>query len=142
MTIQTFATLKANMPIGTTGGTSVQDVHDIVDTMEEVTTQQVVDIYASYTATVADNRRFFTVGNAAATTFTIPNNVPRGWECAVMQIGAGRVTIAVAGTGGPGNLWHADDHTKTNKQNSMVFLKCIWNDQNIPTIGMSGDTAL
>lgn len=139
MTVQTFDTLKANMPINTPGGTSVQDIHDIVDTMQDVTTQQVVDIYASYSATTADNRRFFTVSNAAATTFTIPANAPRGWECAVMQIGAGQVTIAVAG---PGNLWHPDSHTKTNKLYSMVFLKCIWNDQNIPTIGMSGDTAL
>lgn len=35
MAVQTIAALKANMPIGTAGGTSVQDIHDIVDTFED-----------------------------------------------------------------------------------------------------------
>lgn len=32
MAVQTITTLKANMPVGTTGGTSVQDIHDLIDT--------------------------------------------------------------------------------------------------------------
>lgn len=35
MAVQTITTLKANMPVGTTGGTSVEDIHDIVDTFED-----------------------------------------------------------------------------------------------------------
>lgn len=35
MAIRTAAVLKSNMPLNTAGGTSVQDIHDIVDTYED-----------------------------------------------------------------------------------------------------------
>lgn len=35
MAVQPVSTLKANMPVGTVGGTSVQDIHDLIDTFDE-----------------------------------------------------------------------------------------------------------
>ncbi len=37
MTIRTINTLKTNMPVGVTGGTTVQDLHDIIDTFSSRT---------------------------------------------------------------------------------------------------------
>lgn len=138
MVVKTPADLKADMPIGGINGTSVQDIHNVVDTVEDLTTQSVVDLTANYTATVADNRRFFTMNNAAATTFSIPNTVPKGWECSIVQIGAGQVQVLVP----TGELHHPDSHTRTFKLWSMIYIKCTWNSANFPVIVISGDTAL
>jgi hypothetical protein len=140
MTVRPFATLKTNMPINTAGGTSVQDIHDIVDTIEDATTQEVIYTSGStFTTSVAGNRRFYVVSNATAFTFTVPIGIPMGWECAIMQTGVGQVTVSVP----TGELFHPDAHTKTAKQYSMLFLKCIWDGgASGPSIGLSGDTAL
>lgn len=138
MAVQTIATLKSNMPIGTAGGTSVQDIHDIVDTMEDMTTQTVVAKTASYAATTADNRRFFTMSVGSANTFTVPSAAPAGWECAVMQIGAGQTTIAVGGTGA---LRHPSGHTKVSGQYAVVYLKVYANAGTAPQVAFTGDTA-
>jgi hypothetical protein len=138
MAIQTIATLKANMPIGTAGGTSVQDIHDIVDTMEERTTQAVLAKTATYAASVNDNLRFVTMDVASANTFTVPSTAPAGWECAVMQIGAGQTTIAVGGTGA---LRHRETHTKTAGQYAVVYLKVYANAGTAPQVAFTGDTS-
>lgn len=36
MVVRTPAQLKTNMPVGTVGGTSVQDIHDLIDTFESM----------------------------------------------------------------------------------------------------------
>lgn len=54
MAIQTIATLKANMPVGTTGGTSVQDIHDIVDTFDSRTPVSVMEFGAVGNGTTDD----------------------------------------------------------------------------------------
>lgn len=38
MTVRTIASLKSSMPVGVAGGTSVQDIHDIVDTFDDTCT--------------------------------------------------------------------------------------------------------
>jgi hypothetical protein len=139
MTIQTIATLKTNMPAGVAGGTTVQDIHDLVDTLEDRTTQEIVAKTASYTATAADNRRFFTMNSASANTFTVPDVAPIGWECAVMQIGAGQTTIAVGGTGA---LRHRESHTKVAGQYALVYLKVYANAGTAPQVAFTGETAL
>lgn len=139
MTIQTIATLKANMPSGTTGGTTVQDIHDIVDTLEDRTSQAVVaQTGTTYTAALTDNRRRITFSNAAGITFTIPNNVPVGWEVLIMQLGAGQVTVAVTG----GNLRARDNHNKTAGQYAQCVLWCYANAGAAPQMAFSGDTAI
>lgn len=139
MTIQTIATLRANMPVGVTGGITAQDIQDFIDTTEDRTTQDINNQSGTtYTALLTDNRRRITFNNAASVTFTIPNNVPAGWECMIMQLGAGQVTVAVTG----GNLRHEDGHTKTSKQYAVAYLWCYANAGTAPQISFTGGTAL
>lgn len=138
MAIQTTAVLKSNMPIGTAGGTSVQDIHDIVDTFEDRTTQAVVtQSGTTYTAALTDNRRKILFTNAAAVTFTIPNNVPAGWECGIVQMGAGQVTVVVTG----GSLFSRTSHTKTAGQYAQAYLFVSSNAGTAPQVLLGGDTA-
>jgi hypothetical protein len=139
MAIDTIAGLKGKMPQGVAGGTTVADLWDLLDTLEELTTQRVSAKTATYTAVVADNRTFFTMNVASANTFTVPAAAPAGWECAVMQLGAGQTTIAVGGTGA---LKHPDNHTKTSKANAVVYLKVYANAGTAPQVAFTGDTAL
>jgi hypothetical protein len=137
MTIRTVAELRTLMPTNTAGGISAQDINDFLDTVEEFTTQRVSAKTATYTSVVGDNRTFFTMNVASANTFTVPSTAPAGWECAVMQIGAGQTTIAVSG----GNLRHPDNHTKTSKQYAVVYVKVYSNAGTAPQVAFTGDTA-
>lgn len=136
MTIRTVAELRTLMPVNTSGGISAQDINDFLDTVEELTTQRVSAKTATYTAVVGDNQTFFTMNVASANTFTVPSTAPAGWECAVMQIGAGQTTVAVSG----GNLRHPDNHTKTSKQYAVVYLKVYSNAGSAPQVAFTGDT--
>lgn len=137
MTIRTIAELRTLMPVNTAQGISAQDINDFVDTVEEFTTQRVSAKTASYTAVVGDNRTFFTVNNSGITTFTVPSAAPAGWECAVMQIGLGQVTVAPGGTG---VRRHPDAHTKTAKQYAVVYIKVFSNTGTAPNFAFTGDT--
>jgi hypothetical protein len=139
MAVDTIVGLKAKMPANTPGGTTIADIHDLIDTLEEFTTQRVSAKTASYTATNADNRTFFTMNVASANTFTVPSAAPVGWECAVLQIGTGQTTIAVLGTGQL--LAHPDSHTKISKRYGMVYLKVYANSGTAPQVAFTGDTA-
>lgn len=138
MTIQTIATLKSNMPVGVTGGITAQDMQDFIDTVEERTIQQILNKTASYTATVSDNLRHIVFNSATAVTLTLPNSLPAGWECSVLQLGAGQVTVAVTG----GNLRSRDSHTKTAGQYAQVYMVVYANAGTSPQVAFSGDTAL
>lgn len=94
MAVLPIATLKANMPTGIAGGTSVQDIHDLIDTMESRTTQAVLRKTSSYTASPNDNRLVITFNSVSGVTLTLPNTLPEGWECKVVQMGLGQVTIS------------------------------------------------
>jgi hypothetical protein len=138
MVVRTIAELRSDMPVNVPGGITASDMQNFIDSVEEFTTQRISAKTASYTAVLADNRTFFTVSNASATTFTLPNSLPAGWECAIKQIGAGQVTVAV---GSGGNLRHADNHTKTSKQWAVVYCKCYLNTGGTAAqISFTGDT--
>lgn len=137
MTIRTVAELRTLMPVNTAGGISAQDINDFLDTVEEFTTQRVSTKTATYTAVVGDNRTFFVMNVAAGNTFTVPAAAPAGWECAIMQIGAGQTQVAV----GTGALRHPDSHTRTSKQWATVYLKVYSNSGTSPQVAFTGDTA-
>jgi hypothetical protein len=52
----------------------------------------------SYTLVAADNGKTVTMSNAAASVLTVPSGLPTGFSCAVVQLGAGQVTITASGT--------------------------------------------
>ena len=138
MAIDTIAGLKAKMPVGTPGGTTVADIHDLIDTVEDRTTQEVKTVTATtYTALLTDNRRKIVFNNAAGITFTLPNNLPAGWECAFVQLGAGQVTVVVTG----GNLRSRASHNKTAGQYAQAYLFVASNAGTAPEVLLGGDTA-
>lgn len=138
MAIRTFAELRADMPAGVAGSISGDDIRNIVDTMESVSTQAVSAKTASYAAATTDNLLFFTMNVATANTFTVPSTAAVGWECVVMQIGTGQTTIAVGGTGA---LRHREAHTKIAGQYGIVYLKVYSNAGTAPQVAFTGDTA-
>lgn len=101
MTIRTIAELKTNMPIGVTGGISAQDMHDLVDTLEDRTSGSAlptpnVQTGTAYTLLAADAGNIVAFTGAAAAALTLPNSLPVGFRCTVAQIGAGQVTFTAA----------------------------------------------
>jgi hypothetical protein len=138
MAVLSIATLKANMPIGQAAGITASDMHDFIDTVENRTTQAVSRKTANYTATVNDNRLVIIFNAASSVTLTLPNTLPEGWECGMLQMGAGQVTVSVAGSppisrGG---------HTKTAGQYAMAscFVESNSNGTSAVVI-LGGDTA-
>ncbi len=137
MAIDTIAGLKAKMPVGQAGQTTVPDLHDFLDTFAEFTTQEVLTKTASYTATAADNRRRILFNSTGDVTLTLPNSLPVGWECLIMQIGAGAVTVVVTG----GNLRNMSAHTKTAGLWAQAYLFVYQNAGTAPQVAISGQTA-
>jgi hypothetical protein len=137
MTVQTIATLKSNMPVGQAAGTSVSDLHDIVDTLEDRTTQAIITITGNYGVALADNRRKIVVNTASPVTITLPSNTPAGFELTVAQIGAGAGILAATG----GNVRSRDNHTRTAGTYAVAFLFCVSNAGTAPEILLTGDTA-
>jgi hypothetical protein len=138
MAIDTVAGLKAKMPQGTAGGTTVADIHDLIDTMEDFTSQQVLTKTANYPATVADNRRRIVFNSASAVTLTLPSNLPVGWELAILQLGTGAVTVEVTG----GSLRARSNHNKTAGLYAQAYMWVYQNTGTSPQVAFSGDTTL
>ena len=74
----------------------------------------------SYTLTAADNGKVVTLDNAAAITLTVPQQstttLPAGFQCAIVQKGAGQVTVAKEGSD---TLLSEDSNVKLTKQGSI-----------------------
>jgi hypothetical protein len=139
MTVQTIATLKTNMPIGVAGGITAQDMHDLIDTLEDRTVQANLAKTASYTAVAADNRRRIVFNSSGAVTLTLPNTLPEGWECGIVQMGAGVVTIAVAAGGA---LLSRAGHNKTAGQYAQAYVFVASNASGTAAqVVLGGDTS-
>lgn len=52
----------------------------------------------TYTLVAADNGKIVTLSNGSAITLTVPASLPAGFNCTLVQIGAGQVTIAASST--------------------------------------------
>lgn len=138
MAVLSIDTLKTNMPIGVTGSITSGDMHDLLDTVENRTTQSVLRKTADYPAVLADNRMIIIFNAAAGVTLTLPNTLPEGWECGVLQMGAGQVTVSVAGSPPTSR----GGHTKTAGQYAMAscFVESNSNGTSAVVI-LGGDTA-
>jgi hypothetical protein len=62
----------------------------------------------TYTLVDADHEKTVTLSNASAITLTVPNTLPVGFRCRIVQIGAGQVTVA----GSSLTIRNYDSHTK------------------------------
>ena len=137
MTVLPIATLKTNMPIGVSGSITASDIHDLIDTVENRTTQAVSRKTANYTATVADNRLMIIFNSATSVTLTLPNTLTEGWECGVLQMGAGQVIIDVPS----GTLQSRGSHTRTAGQYAQASVFVESNSGTAPVVILGGDTS-
>jgi len=53
---------------------------------------------ASYALQATDNGKVVTLSNAAAITLTVPADLGAGFNCLIVQLGAGKVTPTASGT--------------------------------------------
>lgn len=73
----------------------------------------------SYTLVAADTGKVVELTNAAAITLNLPNNLPVGWCCTVVQGGAGAITFTPASGA---NRRNRQSHTKTAGQYAVAML--------------------
>lgn len=142
MTVRTPDDLKAQMAISQTpapGKVYAVHLHDIVDTLKFLTDSPVITITnASHAATIEQDRARFVFNSGTPVSLTIPSNAPVGWQCLVMQYGAGDVTIVASG----GALRSRENHTKTAGLNAQAYLWVAANAGNAPQVALSGDTTV
>jgi hypothetical protein len=85
----------------------------------------------TYTLTSADNGKVVTLNNASAITLTINTGLGDGFNCLIVQKGAGQITIA-----GTATKINRQGHTKTAGQYAVVSIVHIGSEQVI----IAGDT--
>jgi hypothetical protein len=110
--------------------------YSVLDALDVAAPKTVSTKTANYTATAADDGVRFVFNSATAVTLTLPNSLPVAWECSILQLGAGQVTVVVTG----GTLTARDNHTKTGIQNAQAHLWVYANAGTAPQVAFSGDT--
>lgn len=86
----------------------------------------------NYTATPDDNGHVIVVTAGTGKTVTVPTNLPVGFNCLIVQGGAGQVTIAESST----TIENVAGQSKTSAQFAIVALVSISPD----TFILSGST--
>ena len=86
----------------------------------------------SYSLQSSDNGKVVTLSNASAITLTIPSGLGDGFNCLIVQKGAGQITLSASGT----TLINRQSHTKTAGQYAVVSIVNIGSD----SIIVGGDT--
>jgi hypothetical protein len=72
---------------------------------------------AGFTLAAADNNKVFLITSASAITVTVPNSLPIGFSCQIIQGGAGAITIA-----GSGVTLNSSNGFVTRATNSVIGL--------------------
>jgi hypothetical protein len=72
---------------------------------------------AGFTLAAADNNKVFLITSASAITVTVPNTLPIGFSCQIIQGGAGAITIA-----GSGVTLNSSNGFVTRATNSVIGL--------------------
>lgn len=85
-----FIRSEANIIEVTDGSTGLGTIVDIIATNVQVGT--------TYTLVAADNGKVITLDNASAITLTVPDSLATGFNCTIVQLGAGTVTVSMGGS--------------------------------------------
>ena len=75
----------------------------------------ITSVSTNYPLTAADNGKVIQSTSASAITITIPSNLPAGFNCTVVQMGAGQITFA-------GTYLNRGNFTKTASQYAIVSI--------------------
>ena len=90
----------------------------------------VATISAGYNLTAADNGRIIQSTSASAITVTIPTGLPTGFNCTIVQMGAGQITFS-------GTYLNRCNFTKTASQYAVVSIMHLGGDKIIVAGEMS-----
>ncbi len=75
----------------------------------------------TYTLTASDNGKIITLNNASAITLTVPSTLFAGFNCMIVQLGAGQITLAASGV----TISNRSGFTKTGGTNAILTLLAI-----------------
>ena len=78
-------------------------------------TANITTVAANYPLTAADNGKIIQSTSGSAITFTIPSGLPAGFNCTIVQMGAGQITLA-------GTYFNRGNFTKTASQYAIVSI--------------------
>lgn len=96
-------------------------------------------VTSNYTVVATDAGKLLKVNSAEAATFTLPADLPEGFGCAVMQLGAGAITF-VAGSGA--TMVNVNDATASVGQYALVGINVYDNPSGFSAAWvLSGDVA-
>lgn len=128
---------------GSASITSFQDHRQVYDQEPHFPINyQTVGSPSSYTIVEADLGRTVELDNSLGVDVILPNNLPEGFNCRVVQLGSGQVTF-VAAVGA--NVYNRQSHTKTAGQFAVTNLYITKNAASPTMINaewiLSGDTA-
>jgi hypothetical protein len=90
----------------------------------------VASIAANYSITAADNGKVIQSTSASAITLTVPTGLPTGFNCTVIQMGAGQITFS-------GTYLNRTGFTKTASQYAVVSILHLGSNSIILTGEMS-----
>lgn len=90
----------------------------------------ITNISANYSLTAADNGKVIQSTSASAITVTIPTGLPTGFNCTVIQMGAGQITFS-------GTYLNRTGFTKSASQYSVVSILHLGSNSIIVTGEMS-----
>lgn len=108
----TGATDNALLRADGTGGSTLQSTGIIVSDNDEMSGYKGninAQTGTTYTLVAADTGKIVELTNASAITLTLPNSLAVGFNCTIVQGGAGQVSLSVAGGG---SLRNRSTHTK------------------------------
>jgi len=87
----------------------------------------------AYTLVAGDNGKVIKFTNGSAITLTLPSGLGLGFNCSIIQYGAGQITFTASGS----TLYNRQSHTKTAAQYAVTGLvSCV-----ADTFVLAGDTA-
>ena len=78
-------------------------------------TANITSVAANYSLTATDNGKVIQSTSAGAITITIPSGLPAGFNCTIVQMGAGQITFA-------GTYLNRGNFTKTASQYAIVSI--------------------
>lgn len=87
----------------------------------------------TYTLQASDNGKVITISNSGAITVTVPTGLGAGFNCLIVQLGTGQITISASST----TIYNRQSHTKTAGQYATVSLV----SHTANTFILGGDTA-
>ena len=97
-TLAAGVTLSSLTTLGTLASLTVNGNAALTSNGYKFSTDAIKAKTASHTLTGTDNGRVITMNVATANTLTVPSGLAEGFNCTIIQIGAGQTTITASGT--------------------------------------------